>query len=244
MNPLKPEAITLSVYDSALSTFAVCWQTAEYGSPVLQYTDEEDSCFTRATEVDGICSEGMGSVKNSALFENPDRSRKYLFRVGDKSGVFSEPAVCRFPSLDENKLKFIVITDTQDEEHHGEWFRYPSLDAKKLHGDAELIIHTGDMVQEGGNAEMWRLMLENTREYFLSMPMAPLSGNHDYWEWYLHGYTNILDRHYHIDYPPQNTKNGIYYSFDCGPAHFTVISTGDSMETDKNGVLPSQLEWV
>lgn len=244
MKSLKPHSITLSVYNSNLTKYSVCWQTEDFGSPLLQYTDINDVTFENAVTVTGDAEEGMEACRNTAIFNNIVPGNSYLFRVGDESGIFSEPSRCIFPKLDSSKLKFFVVTDTQDEEHHGEWLRYPILDAEKYFSDSELIIHTGDMVQEGGNKEMWRLMLENTKDFFLSRPMAIISGNHDYWEWYLHGHSNILEKHYHIEYPPQDTKNGIYYSFDCGPAHFTMLSSGDSMETNKTGLLPSQLEWL
>ena len=244
MQNLTPHTITLSIYNDTATEFGVTWQTEAEGNPILEYTTTDDCNFANATVVIGTCTLGMGAFKNQAVFKNIHTGKKYLWRVGDNNGTYSDVFEAQFPLHNEDKLNFLIVTDTQDEEHHGTWMKYPTIDALKLNPNAEFIIHTGDMVQEGGNSEMWKMMLENTYNFFLSMPVAAISGNHDYWRGYLHDYRNILDHHYAINYPNQNTTNGIYYSFDCGPAHFTMLSSGDSMETDNLGVLESQLEWA
>ncbi len=244
MDKLVPESITLSIYNKEADKFGVTWHTAEYGNPILEYTDPSDSLFANAVRVKGEAGDGMGSVKNTAVFENLEYNKPYLFRVGDESGVFSESAVCRFPDGGKNELTFLVITDTQDHENHGTWMKFLKEDARRMFPEAEFIIHTGDMVQESGDPELWKKMLHNNRDFFLSMPMVYVSGNHDYWKWYLHGFKHTAERHFHIDHPPQDTANGVYYSFEIGPAHFTVLSSGDSMDTDNEGVLKEQFDWA
>lgn len=241
---LTPESITLSIYNKSCDKFGVTWHTAREGVPVLEYTDEADTEFINAKKVKGVCSEGMGTVKNTAVFEDIIPGKSYRYRVGDESGVYSEDAVCIFPENDGDKLTFLIITDTQDEANHGTWFRYGYEDIKKNYPHAHLLIHTGDMVQESGDPLLWKKMLYNNRGLFLSMPMAYVSGNHDYWEGYLHGYRHTAEKHFNIDYPMQNTSHGVYYSFDIGPAHFTILSSGDSMETDNRGVLEEQYAWA
>ncbi len=244
MLTLSPHTITLSICNSTATEFGVTWQTESEGCPILEYTTADDIRFTKATVTKGKCEGGMGAFRNRAKFHDICIGKSYLWRVGDESGIYSDIFKTQFPLHSDDKLTFLVVTDTQDEEHHGTWMKYPTIDALNRIPEAEFIIHTGDMVQEGGNAGMWRMMTENTSDFFLSKPVAAISGNHDYWRGYLHNYRNILDHHYYIDYPPQDTSNGIYYSFDCGPAHFTMLSSGDSMETDNRGVLDGQLEWA
>jgi predicted phosphodiesterase len=239
-----PESITLSIYDKACSKYGITWQTKAKGNPVLEYTDEEDINYERSTKVIGACSDGMGSIKNTAVFKDVLPSKRYRYRVGDASGIYSEDAICQFPETDSDELSFIVITDTQDEANHGAWFGYGYKDIMNLHADAHLLIHTGDMVQESGDAELWKKMLHNNRDFFLSMPMAYVTGNHDYWRGYLHGFRHTAAMHFNTDYPVQDTSNGFYYSFDVGPAHFTVLSSGDSMKTDNEGVLEEQYNWA
>lgn len=244
MNGLTPQAITLAVYNKSCTEFGVTWQTEVRANPVLEYTDEADSAFERAVRVEGVCSDGTGTVKNTAVIRGVRPGEKCRWRVGDESGVFSDSAVFRAPELDEGKLTFLVMTDSQDGENRGEWLKFAWHDAVRRFPEARLLVNAGDIVQEGGNAEMWAQMFGINEEFLRFVPMAPVAGNHDYWYGYLHGFDAVCEKHFKIDLPPQDTRHGMYYSFDCGPAHFTVLSSGDSMETDGTGILSSQLEWA
>lgn len=239
-----PETLTLSVYDREAREFGVTWQTKERGDPVLEYTDVSDSDFKCARRVKGTCSDGTDTVKNSAVMSDLEPGKRYLWRVGDASGVFSPAQVMKAPDHDPLRLTFLNMTDTQDAENEGEWWRVAWQDALRSFPEAQLLVHTGDIVQEGGNAHMWHKMMEWSREYVCAVPMAPTSGNHDYWYGYLHGYDAVTEKHFTVDLPKQDTRHGIYYSFDLGPAHFSVLNSGDSMETDGQGLLPEQLEWI
>lgn len=244
MGKYIPSAITLSVYNSTATEFGVTWQTEEIGSPILEYTSPDDTDFQNAVRVSGEWSPGTESVKNCAVIRGLAPGESCLYRVGDESGTRSDKAIFRAPMHDPKKLTFLIVTDTQDERHWGKFLKIASDDAMKSFPDAELTVHTGDIVQEGGNAMMWREMLGRSEEFFRSYPMALISGNHDYWYGYLHGYDAVTEKHVHIDLPHKDTRHGIYYSFDVGPVHFTMLSSGDSMETDGHGLLPEQLEWA
>ncbi len=244
MGKYLPESITLSVYNSDATKFGVTWQTRAKGSPILEYTSTEDKDFSHAQRVRAKCSESTGTYKNCAVIEGIAPGEGCLYRVGDESGPMSDTAIFHAPKNDPEKLTFFIITDTQDECNWGEMLENVSADAMTNFPHAELTVHTGDIVQEGGDAMMWREMLGRNEDFFRSIPMAIIAGNHDYWYGYLHGYDDVTEKHVHIDLPPQDTRHGIYYSFDCGPVHFTMLSSGDSMETDGHGLLPEQLEWA
>ncbi len=244
MGKYIPSAITLSIYNSDATEFGVTWQTEAAGRPILEYTSPDDTNFKNAVRVAGECSDSTESYKNCAVIRGLAPGESCLYRVGDESGTRSDTAVFRAPKHDPDKLTFFIVTDTQDECNWGEMLKYAAADAMKNFPEAELIVHTGDMVQEGGDAMMWREMLGRSEEFFRSYPMALIAGNHDYWYGYLHGFDAVTEKHVHIDLPPQDTRHGIYYSFDCGPVHFTMLSSGDLMETDGHGLLPEQLEWA
>lgn len=244
MNERTPHTITLTVYNHSCTAFGAAWQTGVCGKPVLEYTDEADIAFERATRVKGECSDSTGTVKNAAVIRGVRSGETCRWRVGDETGVFSDSAVFRAPEPDGNRLAFLVMTDLQDIENRGQWLKYAWQDALLRFPEAQFLVNVGDTVQEGGSAEMWAQMFGMNEKFFRSVPMAPVAGNHSYWECYLHGYDAVFDKHFHLAHPPQDTRHGIYYSFDCGPAHFTVLSSGDSMETDNTGLLSTQLAWA
>lgn len=240
---LLPEAITLSCFDKEGKKFGVAWQTEVEGNPVLQYTSVDDTLFSNCVTVHGRCAASTDSVKNYAEITGLRPGEKCLWRVGDECGIFSESAVFTSPLDREDESSFLLFTDTQDGENHGEWWKYAWKDAAEHFPDSEFFINAGDTVQEGGNRELWADMFEINKEYTRSMASIPTTGNHDYWYGYLHGFDSVFFSHYNIDIPPQDTRHGIYYSVDRGCVHFTVLSSGDSMETDGHGLLPEQLRW-
>lgn len=152
-----------------------------------------------------MCSDGTGTVKNTAVIRGVRPGEKCRWRVGDESGVFSDSAVFRAPELDEGKLTFLVMTDSQDGENRGEWLKFAWHDAVRRFPEARLLVNAGDIVQEGGSAEMWAQMFGINEEFLRSVPMAPVAGNHDYWYGYLHGFDAVCEKHFNIDLPPGRT---------------------------------------
>lgn len=84
-------------------------------------------------------------------------------------------------------------------------------------------------------------MLGNVENYVSSVPTMLTSGNHSYWSDYTNGASSIEYNHTTVNLPEQDTENGIYYSFDYGDVHFTVLSSGDSSRT---GVGSKQRKWI
>lgn len=232
--------ITLTLYNREATDYGVCWMTDEAGEPVLEYTDVTDTDFAHVTRIYASAENYNGMTRNTAVIENAAPGRQYLWRVGDRSGIFSPAEV--FTALDPNaeKLDFLVFTDSQDEVNDGLWWQPAWQDALAKYPDAALSLHAGDMVQNGSNPEMWRLVTDFNEHYFRSLPMLPITGNHDYW-CELKG---IIYNHFNINTPRENSKNGVYYSVDAGPVHFTMLSSGDVVQTDRHGLLPEQLEWA
>ena len=239
-----PEAITLTVWNASADIYGVTWQSKDMGSPVLEYTDENDTDFAHAKRIPGKVSESTGTYKNTAEIAGLSPNEKCLYRVGDESGVFSSPAVFKALSHDPDSLDMLVVTDTQDGENLGRWFPFAWRDALGRYPETELVLNVGDIVQEGGNSMLWREMFAINSDFTRTIPMLPTAGNHDYWYGYLHGYDSVTYKHFNIDIPPQDTRHGMYYSLDVGPVHFTVLSSGDSMETDSQGLVPEQYEWA
>ncbi len=238
-----PEVITLDFYSKSGDSFGVTWQTKEEGKPILEYTDEDDLNFEHPVRVKGECSEGMKAKKNCAVITGIAPGQRCRWRVGDECGVRSADAVFTVPPTGGDKLDFLVFADSQDEDNNGLWWKCACKDAIGHFPGTRLFAHAGDIVQFSGSHEMWRDMIGNNEEFVSAYPMLPSAGNHDYWHCYLDGYSSTLYSHFNIDLAPQDTSHGIYYSVDIGPVHFTVLSSGDLMETNDK-LLPTQVEWL
>ena len=126
--------------------------------------------------------------------------------------------------------------------------------------DPAFILHTGDVVEEGGNKAMWNWYFKTLGEHGASVPHFAAIGNHDTWAngplyFDLHfnhpnnGGTAALDKTItqHIDYSYLKTlaKNAdeTIYSFDYGDVHFTVLNTG-SYHSEDRYIIEAQRKWL
>lgn len=241
MAEYKFEAVTLNVYGKSAEKYGITWQTDEENTPAVQYTEESDPEFLRAVTVKAKTSESLGCIKNSAVLENLEKGKYYLWRVGDGEN-FSE--TFRFKTLSPKKdVGFYYFADTQDVQNHGTWWKAAWEDAIERYPDPDFYIHGGDIVHMSGIREFWQRMTDNNREYMTSYPAVPASGNHDWWECYLDGYRNTFEKHFTLDLPPQDTTYGVYYSLDIGDVHITVMNPGSDVNT-VDGFPTEQLRWI
>lgn len=242
---LTPESVTLTIYGEAGEKFGAAWQTGDKGDPVLFVTEPDDRRFKRARMIPGETSPSLNTkIKNTAVIDGLKPDHDYLWKVGDRSGVYSAAAVMHTTKNDPDDCTFLVFTDTQDESHGGNWWNVTYREALREFPEGDFAVHAGDIVQMSGDPVQWAEMLGRTREYTRRIPMLPACGNHDYWRCYLHGNLDTFYEHFMLDLPPQKTTNGAYYSVDQGPFHFTVLSSGDCMDTNMTTYLPEQYEWA
>ena len=73
----------------------------------------------------------------------------------------------------------------------------------------DFVIHTGDLVANGGDTALWPIFFDAERELLRKAAFFPLLGNHD---------RNAPNYYEYLKAKP-------YYSFDWGTAHFSVIDS-------------------
>lgn len=231
-------SVLLSIYDSSSNSYSITWHTENINnSSVLLECDDNSEKKT----ITAYCDEGNGDYVNRAVFYNLKYSSDYTYTIFDNYG--NECYSASFSTGKENpkEITFMHISDTQDETYNGAVWNKLMKDAYTHTQNLDFIVHTGDMVQYGGDEKLWSEMLGNVSDYVSSVPTMLTSGNHSYCSDYTKGGSSIEYNHTTVNLPEQNYKNGIYYSFDYGNVHFTVLSSGDSKRT---GVGPKQREWL
>ena len=246
---VTPSTITNTFYNSDASQYGVTWRTEGVGEPVLLYVKADGKTaaqadFTKAVEVTAYADLKMDLYKNHAAMFGLEPGTKYYYKVGDKTtGIYSD--VCSITTKEEQpaKVTFFHMSDTQDEVNRGIYWDTALESAYTLYPDGAFTLHTGDMVNNGADESQWADMINNTADYTSNNVVVPVSGNHDYWSSITGGKTECVFSHFNIDLPNyQSAAKGIYYSFDYGHIHFTVLNTGDA---DSSGALTSaQLDWL
>ena len=246
---VTPSTITNTFYNSEASQYGITWRTEGVGEPVLLYVKAdgktaEKADFTKAVEVTAYADLLMDLYKNHAAVFGLEPGTKYYYKVGDKTtGTYSD--VYSITAREENpsKVTFFHMSDTQDEINRGTYWNEALKSAYALYPDAAFTLNTGDIVNNGADEQQWIDMMANTVEYTASNVVVPVSGNHEYWPSIIGTKTDCINSHYDVDVPNgQSTATGIYYSFDYGNIHFTILNTGD---TNNGNVLGSeQLDWL
>ncbi len=171
-------------------------------------------------------------VKVSGL----EAGKYYAYRAGNaKYGWWSKSGIISTAD-GSDEVTFLHLTDSQGQNEKQYKIVSDVLDkATSLYPDTDLIIHSGDMVDEGSNVNYWRYFF-GCSDVLRSVPVMAVSGNHEE-----KGDYALVDNFVLPDSKEQDTVNGYYYSFDYNNVHFIMLNTNDS---DKNGLSSEQLGWL
>ncbi len=119
---------------------------------------------------------------------------------------------------------FIVFGDTRS--RHDVHKKMVDLISKE---QASLVIHTGDLVSNGNNADDWDKFFDIERDLLRMAAFYPMLGNHE-------REAPVYARYF--DFPGGNCQR---YSFDWGDVHFAVMDTSGGLDTpDFDG----QVKWL
>ncbi len=120
-----------------------------------------------------------------------------------------------------------------------------------LQHSPELIIHTGDMVNEGGVWNQWLNFNASIQPIWeAGIPLFGIVGNHekytDQWNVFdtnFTNYKNFFDFTHVID---QTGETELHYSFDYKGIHFIILNTEDYFDYDTNmyNCSASQMDWL
>lgn len=164
---------------------------------------------------------------------------KYCFRVGDaEKGWWSEVGVLEMADNSDN-LTFFHMSDSQSQserQYSRSWANVLDT-AFTMYPDADFIMHTGDHVDAGDNANQWQWFFNTGAANLMKTVLMPTAGNHEESSEYAIDQNFVLS-----NVPEQDRTTGVYYSFDYNNAHFMVLNTNNLSESE--GLSEDQLEWL
>ena len=231
----------------------------ENGEPVLNgyYTDQQahgddwmsgDYGHIELTDV----TEYSYKAKATDLEPNTD----YYYQVGSESGKVSETGTFKTSGKAGDPFKFVHYTDTQNAfwnenvRNEAAFGANTLMNALETAGDADFVLHTGDVVETAEVEDEWVDLFGQSQPYFMQTAMAVASGNHD--EYALEYGDDPLTEKFneHVNVPAANNKidGGSYYSFDYNGVHFVTLNTNDNKESEDNpegkAIGEEQMEWI
>lgn len=185
-----------------------------------------------------------------------DPNSTYYYKVGSESGETSEVGTFKTSGESGDPFKFVHYTDTQNAfwnenvRNEAAFGANTLMNALETAGDADFVLHTGDVVETAEVEDEWVDLFEQSRPYFMQSAMAVASGNHD--EYALNYGDDQLTEKFneHVNVPVTNDKidGGSYYSFDYNGVHFVTLNTNDNKESDDNpegkAIGEEQMQWL
>ncbi|MBQ7831885.1 MAG: metallophosphoesterase family protein [Clostridia bacterium] len=239
--PYTPTSLTVTLYDTATSTYGFTYNTAaEPLRPIIQIAegDSLNDCKEYAASVEKATS--YGADENQITYyvvkvEVPlEANKTYTYRAYDKYvDKGSELVTFEAKDISSDKFSFVHVSDSQ---------QYPVEFGNVLANvvdDNDFILHTGDVVESSKHEHEWTAMLHGNFEYLSKIPMMALSGNHE--TTYKNG-SNETYKHFHNQMPKQaGTERGYYYSFVYGNAKFIMLNTNNLMS---NKLETAQYNWL
>ena len=150
---------------------------------------------------------------------------------------------------DDETFSFIVYGDTRGEDSESVSPINEDLVECFIQHDPELVIHTGDMVNHGGESYQWPFFNESIASlHYLNIPMYGTVGNHELYtdDWDvqdndLSNYQAFFDFSDVIDQPGETE---LYYSFDSNGIHFVFLNTAQEWDEEDYTCPTAQMTWL
>jgi predicted phosphohydrolase len=251
-----PDRVVATPAQDASRGFAVNWRTSTAVSrPVLEIVVAGDSPDVGvARRITGHTrglrskpgSESLSAHVHRAEVDGLMPDTLYLFRVQGE-GTWSAWRQMRTAAEPGQPLTFLYFGDTQNKNlsHVSRLTR----EAMRHAGDARLAIYAGDLVSEAVDDLEWGEFFEAAGDLPQVMLVAPVIGNHEYWE--EHEGTpqerRVLAPHWEASFalpqngaPTEHARRTTYW-FDAQGVRFAVLDGTSALDL---GTAASQARWL
>lgn len=187
----------------------------------------------------GIITHKMEVNRHTIEITGLEAGTKYCYRVGDADrGWWSDIGVIDTAD-NTSAFSFFHMTDPQSvtEKQYAENWAVTLDTAFENHEDADFILNTGDLVDNGNDFVEWKRMFNTAADSLMDTAMMSASGNHEE-----RGDYALVNNFVFSNLPEQDATTGVYYSFDYNTAHVAVLNTNDL--NDSNGLSDAQIQWL
>ncbi len=194
------------------SSIVVAWQTSGTDLGTVEY----GTSSSLGSSVSATTPSTMQAVELTGL----SPGTVYHYRVstdGESSRLSSFVTAPR----EEQPFTFVVVGDTRtDADAH-----QSVVDAIRNNvGAPDMYLNTGDLVEDGGEADQWAEFFEIEGGLMAEAPLFPVAGNHDDVEndsWYVQ----------YFDLPDSSSATENWYAFSFGNTRFVVVDTNEDYVT-------------
>ncbi len=203
----------------------------------------------------------------SGLSPNTEYEYKIGKKNSDKDSDWTQTFKFTTAKNDIDEFTFLAVGDTQGITWNGltsgdKGFMFAMAAIEEAFQEVKkpaFILHTGDVVENGNNKNMWNMFFKALNNYGTETPMFATIGNHDTWGAPLYfdhhfnhpdnGGVAALDQSYKSNVTDTNilrlfdNADETIYSYDYGDAHFIVLNSGSYGAQDRY-ILEAQRQWL
>ena len=147
----------------------------------------------------------------------------------DTAGLDSAKGSFRTPPLGRGAFQFVVLGDTRTRHD----IHRKVVEAVLKYSAPEFVIHTGDLVENGGSSSLWPIFFDIERDLLRKTAFFPSLGNHE-----------RNSRQYYDFFDATSS----YYSFNWGAAHFAIlnsdVSSLSASPATREAMWGEQVRWL
>ncbi len=205
----------------------------------VQATSERDDRYYPGVDLGvlGFMDTKVPLTRHTVRLTGLKPGQKVCYRVGDaEKGWWSEPGVLETADGSQD-VTFLHVTDPQSQ-NAVQYERFHSVlqTAFSLYPETDLVVSSGDQVDNGENVRQWQALTDVSSDVLSSTVFMPATGNHE-------KSGGVLGEYFVLPgVPEQDTDSGVYYAYDYNNVHFMVLNTNDT--TSKEGLSDAQLAWL
>lgn len=210
----------------------------------LEYKDPTTNLVEKVTGEPYFISTAEGELKFYCVKLNnlrPDTKYQYRIRTVHESSEWRTLATA---PLENQPFSALIFGDSQSTDY--KVWRQTASRAYQAHPDAAFFINMGDLVDNGAQFDQWKSWFAGANALFSTIPIAPLSGNHENYslQWKFSPATLYLSLFPLPENGAPNLKQQTY-SFEYGAAHFVVLDTqAEEMAAYDPNLIEKQLQWL
>lgn len=234
------------ITQNSTNSRTIMWQSlSDRDDFILEYgTDKNENNLTTVKPTKKLLDVDEKQIYvYSVTLNNLTENTLYNYRVGygDKR---IEWETLHTADSKSQKFKVLIFPDSQSNDYT-DWNNLAQM-AWQNNPDAQFFINMGDLVDNGYDLSQWNDWFGGVDGMINKIPVAPVMGNHETYttDWEVAMPLPYLN---FFDLPPADKTEyqNIYYSYDYGNVHFSVLNTqDDEMKDTLPNLVADQLAWL
>ncbi len=218
------------LYTGSNEEMMINWQMDSTRTCLFEYgTDTTYSADSLTTEEYG------NDHQHKVILTGLTPDTKYFYKVKYNDTSFKVGSFITGAGENNSVIGFYAYGDTRSNPGTHDQVAEKILEDVSLHPEMQtFIISTGDFVENGNREEDWQNQFfspdyEHLQKMLASLPYVASMGNHE-------GQGVLFGKYFPY---PEFVSDRYYYSFDYGPAHFTIV---DQFTSYSEG--SAQYDWL